>query len=140
MTNALALLPRRPVIGWEGYYEITQTGAIWSVRQGRFIAHALDDHQRPYLEVQIGGVRYERNIEEAVEEAWDGDLSQLPAGLRNPAPVVDINAIKVFDQLWGTYQPPRRWGTPRLYAAGRRQAKSLPVRRDAHAEEIARTA
>jgi hypothetical protein len=118
---ALSTLPRRPIVGWEKYYEITASGQIFSIRQGRFIAHALDDHQRPYLEVQIGGVRYERNIEEAVEEAW-GDVTQLPETLRNPAPVVDINAIKVFDQLWGTYQPPRRWGTPRLYApdAGKR--------------------
>lgn len=99
---------RRPIKGWEDFYEVTRDGLVWSVRLGRFIEHALDEHNRPYIEVQIGGVRYERGIVQAVEEAW-GDVS-LVAHLPRHIPELRPDELKLFDHVIGTYQPPARWG------------------------------
>lgn len=111
MTSA----PRRPISGWDGFYEITITGSVWSCRAGRYLAYAKDEHGRPYIEVQIGAVRYERNLKQTVEEAW-GDTSQLTTEQCNPAPRLDPAAIGLWDKIYGTYSPPKRWGTARRWA------------------------
>lgn len=98
---------RRPIKGWEGFYELTAAGDVWSVREERFILWARDDHDRPYIEVQIGGVRYERGIVQAVEEVW-GDTS-LVAHLPRWVPNLDRGAVKLFDHVIGVYHPPMFW-------------------------------
>lgn len=108
---------RRPIKGWEEFYEITRDGQVYSVRAGRFLKYAEDDLGRKYIEVQIGGIRYERNIAKTVLEAW-GNTSQLVPAQINPAPVLDRGSLKPGDVVQGTLMKRRRWKASRPVKRG----------------------
>jgi hypothetical protein len=99
-------LERRPIKGWEGLYEITRDGRVYSVRAGRFVALAHQIHGPPYLAVEIDGVHHERSITATVIEAW-GDLSGLSQAHKRWHA---HETVKIGDLVTGTFDPPpRRW-------------------------------
>jgi hypothetical protein len=61
---------RRPIIGWEGRYEITRAGEVWSVRERQYVKKSVGEDGRACIEVSIRGRTYRQDIARAVREAF----------------------------------------------------------------------
>ena len=61
---------RRPIVGWEGRYEITRAGEVWSVRERQYVRKSVDQDGRACVEISIRGRTYQRDIATAVKEAF----------------------------------------------------------------------
>lgn len=66
----------RPVVGYEGLYQVTSTGKIWSVRSKRYIS--LDDNGYGYLLFIAckDGSRQVRLVHRVVAEAFLGPIGE----------------------------------------------------------------
>ena len=60
----------RPIIGWEGRYEITRAGEVWSVRERQYVRKSVGEDGRACIEISIRGRTYQRDIATAVREAF----------------------------------------------------------------------
>jgi hypothetical protein len=60
---------RRPVKGFEKFYETTRHGQIFSLRLNRFIKHRVG-HYGPFVSFQIDNQQYTFTIGQAIYEAW----------------------------------------------------------------------
>lgn len=65
---------RKPIPSLDNLYEISLDGDVYSVRESRFIKHTYY-RGSTYIEVQIEGEKHQRNIRDAIEEAWAGVLA-----------------------------------------------------------------
>ncbi len=61
---------RRPMKGFEKYYELTRGGMVYSMRLKRFIKHKVDGMTGPYITYQVDNKRYNLGIGKAIFEAW----------------------------------------------------------------------
>lgn len=61
---------RRPIVGWEGRYEITRAGEVWSVRERQYVKQGLGADGAPCVRVSIRGYICERDIAAAVKAAF----------------------------------------------------------------------
>lgn len=61
---------RRPIVGWEGRYEITRAGEVWSVKERQYVRKTIGKDGRACIEVSIRGRTYQREISAAVKEAF----------------------------------------------------------------------
>jgi NUMOD4 motif-containing protein len=61
---------RRPIPGFEEYYEITRLGEVFSRRHGRFIKHKLGFGTGTYIEFTINGVKYQLNTRKTIAAAF----------------------------------------------------------------------
>lgn len=98
---------RRAIPGWEGLYEITRHGQVWSVRSEEFMSYTPSTSHAPYIEVSIHGTRHRKSISRATMDAW-GTIEELTAEQRR---WFDTDAIQLFDHLVATYRPQRQWRT-----------------------------
>lgn len=66
---------RVPLAGYEGLYEITRSGEVYSVRAGRFIQHRY--YQGPgYIQFSVDGEKVILNVQDAVTASW-GDVPPM---------------------------------------------------------------
>ena len=65
---------RRPIIGWEGRYEITRAGEVWSVRERQMVKQSVGEDGRPCVQISIRGRTYQRDIATAVREAFGKNI------------------------------------------------------------------
>lgn len=66
-------LKRKPLKGFEEYYEITSKGHVYSLRLKKFIKHKyfnFGDKGWTYIEFQINNEKYKLSIKEAIENTW----------------------------------------------------------------------
>ena len=61
---------RRPILGWEGRYEITRAGEVWSVRERQYVKPSVGEDGRACIQISIRGRTYQRDIATAVREAF----------------------------------------------------------------------
>jgi hypothetical protein len=61
---------RRPIPGFEGLYEITRRGDVYSLRLGRFIRHKLNFEQQPYVGFTINGEKHVLPIRQTAVAAF----------------------------------------------------------------------
>jgi hypothetical protein len=73
MVRSLPDDERRPIPGYEGLYEITRQGDVFSVRAGRFIKHGVSLDGSPYIEFTINNQPHRRNIRETVIVVFGDD-------------------------------------------------------------------
>jgi len=46
---------RRPIIGWEGRYEITRAGEVWSVRERQYVKPSVGEGGTACIKISIRG-------------------------------------------------------------------------------------
>ena len=63
-------IERRPVPGYEDYYEITRRGDVYSKRLGRFIKQRERLHRTLFVEFQIKKKKHRLFVAEAVADAY----------------------------------------------------------------------
>lgn len=61
---------RRPIVGWEGRYEITRAGEVWSVKDRQYVRKSVGKDGRACIEISIRGRTYQRDVDTAVREAF----------------------------------------------------------------------
>jgi hypothetical protein len=61
---------RRPIPGFEAYYEITRKGHVFSRRHDRFIKHKVGLGTGTYIEFTIAGVKHQLNIRRTIQAAF----------------------------------------------------------------------
>lgn len=93
---------RRPIPGWEGRYEITRDGQVYSLHSARFVAWTKTWRGLPHIEVSIDGKKQRKSIHQAVLEAW-GDASGLTAKWRL---FFDVGTLELFQHVYATFRPP----------------------------------
>lgn len=70
-------MAKKPIPGYEGLYEVTESGEVWSLLTGKLLK-TTPDSKRGYQRVWLykDGIRKEIYVHRAVALAWvDGDLS-----------------------------------------------------------------
>ncbi len=97
---------RRPVPGYEDYYEITRRGDVYSKRLQRFIKQRERLHHKLFIEFQIGKKRHKLFVAQAVADAYLSpadrqdilaevpDLRSLTEAEIESHPVVDKAALE----------------------------------------------
>ena len=63
-------IERRPVPGYEDYYEITRRGDVYSRRLGKFIKQRERLHHKLFIEFQIKKRKHRLFVAEAVADAY----------------------------------------------------------------------
>jgi hypothetical protein len=113
----------RPVVGYEGLYEVTADGRVWSVAKphqhgGQWLAATVGKRGYPKVELLKGGVQKTYTVHRLVAEAW----------LPNPDGLGDVNHIsgiktdcRAENLEWCT----RAQNCQHAYDAGLRRAGSL---------------
>jgi hypothetical protein len=62
---------RRPLVGFEQYYEITSTGNVWSKRLERYIKHKFEPFNKStFILFHINGETHALSVWEAVAKSW----------------------------------------------------------------------
>lgn len=60
----------KDVVGYEGLYQVTSCGKVWSIANNKFIAEELKPNGKKRVELYKNGVRKWRYIHELVAEAY----------------------------------------------------------------------
>jgi hypothetical protein len=72
---------RRPIPGFEGHYEISRKGDVYSMRLGRFVKRKLNLEQQPYIGFTINGEKHILSIRKTVAAAFaDSPEARRSAG------------------------------------------------------------
>lgn len=72
---------RKPIEGYEGYYEITETGRIYSVKRQRYMARCNDEYGFHIVKLSRNGVPKNHNV----FELWKKEFPNLPESMFNGA-------------------------------------------------------
>lgn len=89
---------RAPLAGYEGLYEITRCGRVYSLRHRRFLAPKIYQGP-PYIEFQVNGRKVALNIDDAVKQSWGDRFNKPDPPPASVAPMlmrVDIPATTII--------------------------------------------
>lgn len=89
---------RRPLAGFESYYEISRTGFVWSKRLRRFIKHTYDPiGHRTYIAFTVSGQRHTMPVWQATIDSWlSADAKQE---LRRSVPASALGSLDTLKSL-----------------------------------------
>ena len=62
---------RKPVKGYEGLYEVTESGRIYSLRRGRFLARCNDEYGFHIVRLHKNGEARNHHVIKVWREAFD---------------------------------------------------------------------
>lgn len=101
---------RRPLAGYEAFYEITRNGDIYSKRLKRFIKHkfySMGDLNSTYLEFTVSGVQVKLGVGQAVASTYLSHQDTQDIIARLPAEIRTMEALKgcsITDELAKAYK------------------------------------
>jgi hypothetical protein len=60
----------KDVVGFEGYYKVTEEGEVYSVRAERFLKKSLKKNGYEYIELNVGGKVVHKRVHRLIAEAF----------------------------------------------------------------------
>lgn len=109
----------RDIIGYEGYYKITEDGRVFSVRSNRFLSLNYKKNGYVYIELNVGGIAVTHRIHRLVAEAYIDNPE-------NKQYVHHINNIKSDNRVENLEWATASENTLQAYADG----KQVPILKD----------